>query len=443
MKYFVTCSAMDHKLGGNPFWHSQLLFSQWDDLRGGKMEVVDHYGFYGLPGTDEADSWSGQFKRKLRLDTDFHGNHGWLKHEDCRDLDRGYGLHGLTYELDERTFSTLLAKCKKQCMDQSAAVDDAVSDLGLGKKPGKYRMHPYEHHSASIFKYERELSEKHQRPSRLAPFDLNITFGLGGPSVATSHTCKSHVVGLLKDTLDDRQIARITENGKHPTVPRFSGPMESIILHSEGPLRTHEKKNGDKVDYRDNQKDPVRLFWTIPPQEIETVFEETKALFLIDPRYRNRPKELVEKLQKLEWFFRNQSVCDELKEYPGAVEQLVLQIQTHYKAFAEIPAKIENERPKDANTWGNWLKKLTLFPPDQNNIEVKLKENLRNSTYFLSMIYTAIVDDYVRDDIPGDSDAAACFPYLSVANQKKVCAILERPYLEPPVEDLEQVLCRA
>ena len=434
MKYFVTFSAMDPKVNANRFWHASLLLSQWDEQTGGRIEVVDNYGFYGLPATDDPESWLGQLKKKLHLDTDFQGNHGWLRHEEYRFLDQGYGLHGVTFELDRESFFALQVKCQQQCLDQQQAVNDAVAaNPRLKPKTEKIRIHPYENCSADIFKHELKKSAEQNRPARLSRFDFNVTLGLGGPSVATSHTCKSHVIGLLKGILNDKQIARLTENDKHPTIPKHSGQMECISLHSEGPLRTHTKKNGEKMDFRDNHKDPVRLFWTIPPQEIETESEETRALFTIDSKYGNKPKDIAVKLQTLESFFRIHSVRDNLKQDPGAVDQVILQIQTHYKAFADIPAKIENARPKNENTWSNWLKSLMLFPPAQNNIEAKLKENLRSATLFLNMIYNAIVDDYVLD-LPGDGLAASWFMHLSVTNKKRVCAILERPYLVAPDE---------
>src|SRR3990167_9807343 len=195
MKYFITYAAMDRKLGANPFWHSVLLFSQWP-LTGGKVQVIDNYGFYGLPSTDSPESCLGHLKRKCKLDTDFQGNHGWLQHEQCRYLDRGYGLHGVTFELDETAFFLLHARCQQQCIDQQQAVDEAVLqlNLGVGKKSGEYRIHPYEHHSAIIFEFERKKSEEQQRPARLSPFDFSLSVGLGGPSVAKSHTCKSHII---------------------------------------------------------------------------------------------------------------------------------------------------------------------------------------------------------------------------------------------------------
>ena len=421
---------MDPNVEANRFWHASLLLSQWDEKAGGRIEVLDNYGFYGLPATDDPNSWSGQLKRKLRLDTDFQGNHGWLRHEEYRFLDRGIGLHGVTFEIDADRFSLLQAKCKQQCADQQQAVDDAVAEHNLKPKTEKIRIYPFEHHSADILKRELKKSAEQNRPARLFRFDLNVTLGLGGPSVATSHTCKSHIISLLNGILDEKHIARLTENDKHPTIPKHSGQMELISLHSEGPLCTHTKKNGEKIDFHDNYKDPIRLFWTMPPQELETESEETRAFFTIDAKYGNKPKNIVGKLQKLEWFFRNHAVYDDLKQYPGAIDQIVFQIQMHYKAFSEIPAKIENERSKDENTWGNWLKSLVLFPPAQNNLEAKLKENLRSSTLFLNMIYSAIVDGIERD-LSGDDLAFSWFTHLSVANQKKVCTILERPYLEP------------
>lgn len=62
MKYFVTFSSMDEKLDSNPLWHSYLLFSKYDE-KTQKMEVETTWSFYGLPPTDDINSYSRRLTR--------------------------------------------------------------------------------------------------------------------------------------------------------------------------------------------------------------------------------------------------------------------------------------------------------------------------------------------------------------------------------------------
>lgn len=106
MKYAVTFCTTDQEVGSNPLWHSCLLLSKMDETSK-LLEVVDNWGFYGLPTTNRNNSWLDQLKIKMGLDVDLIGNHGMLRHEELRFLDQGYGLRGVTFELTKDDFELL------------------------------------------------------------------------------------------------------------------------------------------------------------------------------------------------------------------------------------------------------------------------------------------------------------------------------------------------
>lgn len=304
MNYFVTYCATDKEVGSNPMWHSCLLLSVSDESKN-QMKVVDNWGFYGLPTTTKGFSLIRKIKLLFGLDVDLVGNHGMLRHEEIRYLDAGRGLHGTTFQLTQEQFNTLEKNCKQMERDQDQAIKDYVEPRGLkGKPPEETRIYPYEDISPEIFRAEKEKAAQEHREPRLQPFELNPSFNLRGLGFETAHTCKSQAIKLLSTVLTQQQIDRLTENGHHPTVPRFSGKMEDIYLHSSGPLRVHTKKSGEQVFYRDAQDADVALYWTLPPQELEAT-EETMKRFKLDEQTCVEIKTMIRKLQGIEWVLRN------------------------------------------------------------------------------------------------------------------------------------------
>ena len=288
-------------------------------------------------------------------------------------------------------------------------------------------MYSHEQHSSLIFAIEKAQSLAQKRSPRLAPFDLDLTWELTGPSLVTSHTCKSHLIDLLRDVVGEEKIARLTEHGKHPTVPRYSGKMERFHLHSEGPLTAHTKRNGDTVYFRDGSLPEVKLYWTLPPQEIEALSEETKLQFLIDPMYEESIKGVVKKLQKLEWYFINLAFPKQIETYR---DSLLEQIKYHYDKFSSISAEISDKKANKTASFGSYLVN-SLFSPPKNESDRTLKYQLMESDRFLNMIYSAIADGYsLALDPQEEDDVVAVISYLPDAAKEKICAILERDFIK-------------
>lgn len=429
---------MDQEVGSNPFWHSCLLLSQWDEM-GGKMEVVDHWGFYGMPTTTLSNSWLGKLKIKIGLDVDLKGNHGMLRHEEVRFLDLGRGLHGVTYELTQEKFTLLQQKCVNMADEQEKAIKEIVEPLGLkGKPPEEARIHPYEQWSSQIFALEKARAEQQNRPSRLKPFELNLSLTLWGPALNQSFTCKSQVLSLLEGVLSLEQINRLTENGKHPTIPRYSGNMERIFLHSSGSLREHKKHSGTKVYYRDAKDMDVKLHWTLPPQKIEALSDNTMKQLLLVNEYCDEVKSIIAKLQGLEWLFRNAQLPAKYQSYQM---DLITYIHECYEAFATIEPK---KAKSSISGWHGYALSLFFLPRDED--ECHLQQKIKQAKNLFNSLYMAIVDGW---EIDGDCLAETQEPnittsnedlyynppealasYLTVEDKRRLCSLIGRAYLE-------------
>ncbi|KTD79233.1 hypothetical protein [Legionella waltersii] len=456
MKYVVTHCTFDGEAGGNPLWHSCILFSKMDEEKK-MLEVVDTWGFYGLPTTNPSNSYLNQLKKKIGLDVDLTGNHGWLRHEDARYLDLGCGLHGTSFELTEDSFKQLRQECLKMVSDQEQAVKEVVESQGIkGKEQGKERIYSHEQFSNLIYKIELIKAEQQKREPRLKPFELRMSLGWTGPSLSCSSTCKTQSISLLSKVLSKEQIDRLTEEGKHPSVPRFSGQDERIYLHSTGPVREHKKASGDVVYYRDFKDPDVKLYWTVPPQEIETLSDETLNLLGVDSEHCDEVKGLVRKLQRSEWLIRNTKLPEKYQSYQKAlIEQIVLT----YREFSTIEPK--KPEPKVSGWYGY---ALSLFSAPRNEEEKKLFIKIRNAKMLLNSLYMAMVDDWkINDKLPMEPavyksykasseeqkglsesqetpidlanpiESVVC--YMSTKDKINLCQILGRRYVEPVSED--------
>lgn len=444
MKYAVTFCSTDTRVGSNPFWHSCILLSKMnEDLK--KLEVVDNWGFYGLPASDKSASWTRNLKLKLGLDVDLNGNHGMLRHEETRFLDRGMGLHGVTFELSEEQFKLLEKNCKDMEAQQQAAIIENAEFLKIpAKAKENTRIYAYEDYSALIYAMEKAKAAAEGRPSRLKPFEFRASLGLFGPSLKESHTCKSQMINLLATVLSDKQIARLTEKGKHPTIPRLSGDVEEFFLHSTGTLSVHEKASGETAYFRDDLSDKVRLFWTLPPQKYESLSDETERLFKLDEEHCESLKKLVSHLQRAEWAVRNAVVGEQYKKYKEDLLALIIQ---SYEQFAIIAPK--EDTTKTSGLFGFALSLLALpRSKDQSDLLAKIKQG----NYLLNALYMAMVDgwEFTEEPIDGpasakdsvissddaskdglDSDLVAVASLFSIKSKKAVCAALGRSYVEP------------
>ena len=454
MKYLITIAASDTELGSNILWHTITLLSKWDESVGGKVEVVANYGFYPIPGGYDDHTFYGNLKRKSNVKIDTQGNHGWLKREKYHELDRGYGLHGVTYEVDKATFKALQDNYEQELIDQEAAVKEIVMANQLRPTKMDHRYYPEEEFGKNIFAMELAKSRSEGLAPRLKRFDLDLTWGLTGPSLAKSNTCKTHAVIHLKKAVGEPKTRRLTDGG-HDAVPRWSGPVEKICLHSTGPLTPFWVK-GKTVYSRDGSNPEVKLYWTIPPQEIVTDSAETRRQFMLDAKYEAQIKPYVRKLQTLQQFFIDALLTPELSEFK---QKIILQLQNYYEFFSLVPQHNGYDYPRGNASFGDYLVN-TLFAPARDSREGELQKTIRKATLYLEVLYSAIVDGWSEEKeelVEGNQIEAAQIvkphhniggnfveidgtefltevAHLSAQNKQEICAILGRSYLEPDFE---------
>lgn len=419
--YFVTYGAMDGDAGANLLWHAFILLSKYDPQTQ-QMEVVDNWGFYGVPTTDKNPITRG-IKKYLRVDTDFTGNHGILQHEDVRSLDLGKGLNGVTFELTEKKFNELYNKCHKIDHDQFEAIDEVVAQNGLQNcAKEKHRNYAFEHLSQLIYKIECLKADLEQREPRLKYFRVLC----GG-----SRNCKMQVLELLQGILTPAQVARV--RGWSAKVPRWSGRMEKIYLYSTGPLHEHRKRSGDVIRFRDakQDKDQVKLFWTLPPQELETQYGETRRFLKLSDEYCYQAKQVVAQLQQLEWFFINVTLDD---KYTDLKKKLIYRIHESYEAFSKVdPSCVYT----NDNSWSASFLSLLSIPRDEH--EKLLAQKIHQAKMLMLGLYSAVVDRWETDMDILQEDIEGLAALLPVDKQKELCDILGRTYLEPEFEPEQKI----
>lgn len=438
MDYAVTFCATDPKVGSNPLWHACVIFSKKDPVTK-KLEVIDNWEFYGLPSTDHADTFIRRKKIQYGLDVDLFGNHGKWRHEETRFLDRGEGLHGRTFELTEEQFNALQQHFVSIEQKETEAIQEIATFLNL--KPKKeFRIYAYEDDSPLIYSVEKTKAREDKRASRLNAFEFRPGWdwrphlsgpSLWGPNLRDSASCKSQAISALscaqtpdgKPILSAQQIDELTEHGRHPTVPRYSGPMmENIYLHSTGPLVEFTKKSGAKV-YSRKELAPngTRLFWTLPPQKADFLTEESAALCKIDEGAVSQAGNVISKLQRLEWALRNAQVPEQYKEHQN---NLINTIIAAYEAFSALAPKSDDH--KIGGYKGMFLNWLSL---PKSAAERDLNKEIGNARALLNEIYMAMADGW---KLEADSeDCVAVVTCLAGADKKLLCNILGRNYVEP------------
>lgn len=419
--YTVTFCATDQEVDSNPFWHTCLLLSRFDELTK-KMEVVENWGFGGVPANSPY-SFIRQIKHNLGLDTDFYGNHGMLYPEKMRYLERGCGLHGVTFELTEAKFKVLQEKCHQMEQDQNDAINDAVRDLNLKPASGRVRNYQYEHESQRIYQHELKKAQDEQRSPRLHEFSLFFWMG--------AHTCKAQILKLLYGVITPEQYQRIM--GWHLAVPRLSGTMENIYLHSTGPLSQHQKRSGQMAHYR--KAADAKLYWTLAPQEVETLSQDTYHLFKIHAEHCEEVKHIIRQLQKLEWFFRDAILADVFTVHRNNLIEKIVRL---YESFATLEPKKSQVAKNDWSSFWRWM---ASQPRDVD--EKILIDKMNQAKGFIHSLYMAVVDNWDLDTISQDPEALV--QCLNEGQQKELCELIGRAFIKPekdfkPAPDYDESL---
>lgn len=449
MTYLVTFCVFDHTVDSNPAWHGAFILSRYNDSTK-QVEVVDTWGYYGVPSTGDAQGRLAQFKKKIGLDVDLSGNHGWLKHEEVRFMDKGYGLHGYSYEITSAQFQILQQECHKRVAAQEAAVKEVLGEnIFSVARSGKVRCYPGEQHSKNIYEIEKHKAKIEQREPRLHRFEFNLSLGWSGPSLQKSHTCKTEALEILETVLSPELLAPYRASA----FPRFiSSGMEDILLYSEGPLDMHTKSSGQRIYFRDGTKEGVKLVWTLPPQKIKALPNSNiHKLFAIDEEYCAKAKEIAGMLQQLEWFLRQALVPASYEHYKQALLERIIDC---YRGFSIL--KPELKTPKVTGLSG-FFYSLASLP--KNAEQRDLQQRINKAEDLFNALYMALVSGMKIDNqLPAEPAFFTAMPavtelqnatddmnqtgievnplealvsYLSLADQQQLCKIIKRNYCEP------------
>ncbi len=340
--YFVTFSAMDGDVGGNPLWHACFILSTMTS-RDKPIEVSDVYGFYG--STPSSIQWPllSNIKKGLGIDTDFWGGYGTLKQEEVRYLDKGLGLHGKTFHVTKEQYFKLKAVCEETIRIETQAVEEAIERLGLNKK-GKLNY-------AAIFESEKQYAKRIGALPRLHPFQF----------LPSLRTCMSRATEIMIEAgIPHKALIQLSEGA----IPRVTSvPLFRFPLHSQGPLhefvskrtnkRTLYRKWDPKVFKPAKPKkvlpEPTKLLWTLPPQNIVPLPSQLRASLKLK-HYFNIPQKmqdevigLLSALEQFEWILINMTVAPQTKA------ALIKTIRQFYQEFA-TPSRNEDYTALDMRT---------------------------------------------------------------------------------------------
>jgi signal recognition particle subunit SEC65 len=339
-RYFVSVCIKSRQAESNPFGHTFLALSQEDPISK-KLQVLETWGFYGVPPTAKDSSLLGYLQYGVfkivslfGVETDVYGNHGILTNEKIRQIDMGRGIDAISFELPKDKYAKLSERCAGEVEGQYAAINEAAKALELKATPAnakkRYPQHNYEASAYQIFQYESKKAADEKRESRLHEFALALT--------PNANSCKVRILEILDGILDSPQIKNLT--GWCATCPRSGASTENVYWHSTGPI-SHEfkKADGEVVHHRKFEDKDVKLFWTLPPQLMETLSPDTKSDYVIDSPQCKKIKDVVKKLQAIELVFRN-AVLDQKDQVKR--EEAIEKVVGLYQSFSTIPVKIEN-----------------------------------------------------------------------------------------------------
>lgn len=364
MRFFVTYCAMDNQLA-NPLWHACLILSYWPGP-GHKVEVINAWGFYAAPMANP-NSFASRNKRRMGVAFDFKNNYGHLKIEEMRFLDLGYGLKGKTFAITFDQFMQLKNKCRYTMVQEDQAIAEAEASLLKQYKEKGLNIKP---NSSDILHEEERLALERGVPSRLQRFELKVSLQLGFCTKLTmknSNTCKTRAVSLLQDIgIDQQQLNELIHIQELPlfeksmALPKYSGPMETIILHSTGPRKKHESaRTGKCTQYREWGKG-TKLFWSQLPQLIVADSPKEIEDLIFSKDLASSIKKIIEKLQRLEHVIVNTTCNKELEAQRSA---LIVNICDLYTKFADIysktPVSLIDERIANAESFLKYVGEAT------------------------------------------------------------------------------------
>lgn len=379
-RYFVTYAVMTEQVGANMLWHALLGLTYWPGP-GKKAQLTNAWGYYAAPMAKPdniLEEIKVGIKKKAGISFDFTGNYGYLKNEDVRFLDLGYGLKGETFEITYEQFMDLKVRCRNRIAIETQAIESAKDRL---IKAGIETPD-----SVDIYQEELRLAAEEKRPSRLEEFSFHYSLKDG---FAGSQVCKTGAIGLLRDIkLEEQHVKSLIPYSRYAAFPRIRNKenMEDLLFHSTGPRILYPKKNTFFRAWGPQTK----LYWSLLPQVVVTKDEKLAALMKLPEKYVEPMKRLITELQKLELAIVNAAMPAEAKDRKQA---LVDKICGLYGAFSLL-----NGQSK------------------QSEFETKITE----ATSFLDNVFAAVNEDANRDKSFTDYDFLSRLPALVKAQIREI-----------------------
>jgi len=369
-KYSVAYCIMGPERGANRAWHACIALMRKDER--GEKEVTLTLGYYAVPGQNFIENIIG---------FDMRDNHGVFIQERVCDFDVADAMYLKEYPLlTKELYDEVERRCQMRISGQAQAISEHSTALKLAPKKTKARHYPYEENALAIFELEKERSKTLNVPMRLQPFQFTP------PNLSN---CKFQALEILVGIISAEEMKNL--EGMSRTIPRWSGKLDRMFFHAEGPLYPHNKrpekrclfftkKNTGGVVYSRDPKDS-QLWLTTCPQNDKII-------------------DLIQRLRQAEKLLEHPDLS-----HPKQAD-LLKYIKEHYRALSSSKSSLATD----------------LFKID----------HVENAKSLLDTLHTAAIGEYDRDDI--DANAKDDLPFLVVPNlsaekKKQLCGILGKPYL--------------
>jgi hypothetical protein len=196
--------------------------------------------------------------------------------------------------------------------------------------------------------------------------------------------------------IEEKFLEFITQEGSSTAIPRHSGYLESIYLHSRGPTREHISDRTKRVSlFRTWDDKNVKLYWTLPPQWIPNAGEETIKTFYMTETHEIKAKKVIKQCHAIERLVLN------LKIPTTEGDQARLNLLNHLYSLVDMAAQVSGEMSRC------------------------IDKVMQEIEYFCDDMYDAIIDEW--DDEEEIATAVTLFPE---DKQREICNIMEKPYMQ-------------
>lgn len=367
-EYSVAYCIVGPERGFNSAWHACIALARKDE--NGEKEVTQTLGYYAVPGLNFIENIIG---------FDMRDNHGVFKQERSRYFDVADAMYVKEYDLTKELYDEALKRCQMRISEQAQAISEHATVLKLVPK-AKFRHYPYEDSSLAIFELEKERSKTLNLPMRLRPFQFTP------PNLSN---CKFQSLDILDGIIPAEEIKRL--EGVSRTIPRWSGKLDRMFFHAEGPLHPHNKKS-EKRCFFFNKKNTGGFVYSRESKD--------SRLWLITCPQSDKIIDLIQRLRQAE----------KLLEHPDHFHpkqaELLKYIKEHYRSLSSSKLSSVTD----------------LFKID----------HVENAKSLLDTLHTAAIGEYDSDGINPYAKVDLPFfvvPNLSPEKKKELCSILGKPYL--------------